>query len=75
MRKIIRKYYPHRQIPDTEERKQTLAIAKNYKSPHEWIGEREKTRSLATEPSVTLTNSMQTVTALRLNSIMKFCLS
>jgi hypothetical protein len=50
MGKIIRKYYPHRQIPDTEERKQTLAIAKNYKSPHEWIGEREKTRSLAPEP-------------------------
>jgi hypothetical protein len=48
--KVIPKYYPHIAAPDTQERREILAIAKNYKNPHDWSGEPEKTKSLAKEP-------------------------
>jgi hypothetical protein len=48
--KIIHKYYPHIVAPDTRERREILEIAKNYKNPHEWSGEPQKTKSLAIEP-------------------------
>ena len=36
--------------PDTPERREILAIAKNYRNPNDWSGEPEKTKSLAKEP-------------------------
>jgi uncharacterized protein DUF5677 len=48
--KIVSKYYPHVVAPDTPERREILAIAKNYRNPNDWSGEPEKTKSLAKEP-------------------------
>ena len=48
--KIVRKYYPHLSIPDNSDRDRILELARNYKQPHEWSGEPQKTRSLAIEP-------------------------
>lgn len=48
--KVVSKYYPHITARDTPERREILAIAKNYKNPHDWSGEPEKTKSLAKEP-------------------------
>lgn len=47
---VIPKFYPHLVHPDTEFHRTALDVAKNYKSPHEWSGEKHKTRSLAMEP-------------------------
>lgn len=48
--KVVPKYYPHIVAPDTPERREILAIAKNYRNPNDWSGEPEKTKSLAKEP-------------------------
>ncbi len=48
--KVIPKYYPDIVAPDTPERREILAIAKNYRNPNDWSGEPEKTKSLAKEP-------------------------
>jgi hypothetical protein len=48
--KVIPKYYPHIVARDTPERREILAIAKNYRNPNDWSGQPEKTRSLAKEP-------------------------
>lgn len=49
--KIVSKYYPHATVAPTDVHKEYLKIAQNYRSPNEWSGEHEKTRSLAMEPS------------------------
>jgi hypothetical protein len=49
-RRVLPKYYPHITPPNTKDSAEILEIAKNYRSPHEWSGEPEKTRSLAAEP-------------------------
>jgi hypothetical protein len=49
-RSIVPKYYPHLVPPNTPETAEILAKAKNYKSPHQWSGEPQGTKSLAMEP-------------------------
>jgi Family of unknown function (DUF5677) len=48
--KVLPRYYPNIAVPDTPETKEILTIARNYKNPHDWSGEPEKTRALAKEP-------------------------
>jgi hypothetical protein len=48
--KVVPKYYPHIVAPDTPERREILAISKNYRNPNDWSGEPEKSKSLAKEP-------------------------
>ena len=47
---VIEKFYPHITPIDSEFHRTALEVAKNYKSPHEWSGEEQKTKSLAMEP-------------------------
>jgi len=48
--RVVPKYYPQFVALDTPERREILAIAKNYRNPNDWSGEPEKTKSLAKEP-------------------------
>ena len=47
---VVGKFYPRITPLNSEFHKMALEVAKNYKSPHEWSGEEQKTRSLAVEP-------------------------
>jgi acyl-CoA hydrolase len=49
-RTVIPKYFPNMQMSASQEQKEVVEMAKNYKNPHDWSGEPHKTRSLAEEP-------------------------
>jgi Family of unknown function (DUF5677) len=44
---IVPRFYPDIAPLDSEFHKMALEVAKKYKSPHEWSGETQKTKSLA----------------------------
>jgi hypothetical protein len=48
--KILPKYFPAVQLPNSQAHRELLEIAKKYQNPHEWSGVKDKTRGLATEP-------------------------